>query len=260
MARTIARGLRITILAAIVLSLLGGGRRTEATTVIRMDAAELSEQADLIFTGTAVQTRVVLSKDATVPFTFVTFAVDEVLKGSINGNEIVLRFDGGDIAMRRLRIEGMPVFDEGQSYLLFVRGNGSAGCPILGWWQGQFRYAKQAGSEKRILIDSEGSPLLGIDQGRFKRALPAESHAGAAATVVSSEGVEIVPDAPQREANLAAHARAAEPRDAAQVIDELRSFVAGREAGKNFRPGRLVESARIEDVPAHGTFAAARPH
>jgi len=86
---------RVAALAVIAFALFGAGSRVEATTVVPMDVAELSDQAELVFTGTALKTRVVLSEDGE-PYTFVTFAVHDLLKGWTMERQIDLRFSGGE--------------------------------------------------------------------------------------------------------------------------------------------------------------------
>ena len=236
------------LLAAIAFVLFGAGSRIEATTLIPMDAADLADQAELVFTGTAVQSRVVLSKDGD-PYTFVTFAVHDVLKGWTMERQLALRFSGGETGNGVVSFEGMPRFEQGETYVLFVHGNGSLLCPVLGWWQGQFQFGHQAGSGKQILTDSAGVPLHGVAQGRFQRA---ERSDGAGMTVLSEEGVHV--ELPRK---LSA-ATEAEPPAAAQVIAQLRSFIAGRATVGSYRPGRRVDSARPEELPAHRAIAAAR--
>jgi hypothetical protein len=229
-----------TVLAAVGLAILAAGARLEATTVVRMDAAELADEADLVFTGTALRKSVVLSKNGTYPFTFVTFAVEDALKGGTIWREITLRFDGGSLGNSGLTIHGMPEFAEGETYLLFVRGNGSAMCPVVGWFQGQYRYTTERGSRKRILVDSAGVPLQGVDGGRFQRAWKTPVSRGARVVSVEEVTLQHVADA------------AAEVPDAERVVSALRSFIAGRAQARTFRPGLMVESARPEDVSARG--------
>lgn len=251
--------LRFAAAAALSLVLCSAGNLLEATTVLPMDVTELSDQADFVFTGTAVQTKVLLSNDGNFPFTFVTFAVNDVLKGSTRGRQITLRFDGGMLGDSGVEVDGMPRFEQGESYLLFVRGNGSVGCPVLGWWQGQFRYGREPRSNKRILLDSAGAAVEGIAQGRFTRKPAERSRRAAEAggmTVLSEEGVHIV--LPE-EARSTAKASVVETPEAARIIDQLRAFIAGRGTAKSFHPGRLVESARTEDVPSQATWTAVSP-
>jgi hypothetical protein len=228
---------------ALALLLFSAARSAEATTVLPMDVAQLSDRAEIVFTGTAVQSTVALSKDGSEPYTFVTFNVHEVLKGWTLGRQLTLRFTGGEIGGSTVRFEGMPAFEPGETYLLFVRGNGTSLCPVVGWWQGQFRYSRQAGSRKQILVDSADAPVRGVEQGRFQRGSSERAHIAADARVVAGE-----------------QTASAEAPDADQIVGQLRSFIAGRKEAQSFRPGRRVDSARTEDVPARAAFSAARPH
>lgn len=217
------------------------------TTVLHVDLAQLVDQADGIFTGTAVYSEVAVSGDGLMPFTFVTFQVDSALKGSFPGREVTLRFEGGETDQKIVVVQGMPHFEVGERYLVFVSGNGVYGCPIFGWTQGQFRFAREALSGSPMLVDWRGAPVLGIDHGRFRKAPPQRLALRDAAlpeiTVLSEEGVEVEPVAPKV---------TAAPQDipaAEQVVSELASFVRGRTGKPSFVPGRAVRSADPADVP-----------
>lgn len=239
--------IRLAAVAAVTLMLFDAAQPAEATTIMPMDAAKLSDRAEIVFTGTAVQSTVALSKDGAEPYTFVTFDVHDVLKGWTLGRQLVLRFSGGEVNGGEVRFHGMPEFEQGATYLLFVRGNGSSVCPVLGWWQGQYRYTRRPGSEKEILVDWTGTPVHGVEQERFKRA-PSKRHDGGM-IVLSEDRVRV-----ERDEQMVS----AEPPDAEQIVGQLRSFINGRKAAQSYRPGRRVDSARIEDVPARAAFSAAR--
>jgi hypothetical protein len=242
--------LRSAILAAFCVALLRPAH-LEATTVLPMDAAQLSDQAELVFTGTALRQEVVLSSEG-VPYTFVTFAVGDTLKGGTMTREIALRFSGGDLGGHGMDIEGMPAFQQGESYLLFVRGNGSLQCPVLGWWQGQYQFRHEAGSGREILVDAAGAPLQGVAEGHFRRGSRPEAGSGdGGMTVLSSEGVEVVTGPMRAKTEAATDARPVENPAADTVVAQLRSFIVGRRAEKSFQAGRIVESARIHDLPQH---------
>jgi hypothetical protein len=69
--------------------------------------------------------------------------------------------------------------------------------------------------------------------------------------VLSEEGVHIeLPERTRKVSATAAAPPAAAP-EAAQMIEQLRSFIAGRATAPTFRPGRRVDSARPEDLPVH---------
>jgi hypothetical protein len=114
----------------------------------RPEHASLEDSAkatELIFRGVVEKveyaTATVRSKDdEALPHTFVTYRVDEVIKGANPGKSLTLRFTGG----RRkdaefLVVANYPLFDAGDQDVLFVRGNGFRGCPLVGCAQGRFR-------------------------------------------------------------------------------------------------------------------------
>jgi len=96
MSPLIIKRLPLLILGAVSLVLFGAGA-LQATSVLPLDAAQLSDQAEIVFAGTAVKSEVVLSQNGSYPYTFVTFTVDELVKGWTLEKQISLRFDGGDV-------------------------------------------------------------------------------------------------------------------------------------------------------------------
>jgi hypothetical protein len=236
-------------LSALLFSLLGpAAPRAEATTLLPMTAEALADQADLIFTGTAVHSEVVLSKDGTFPFTFVTFSVDEALKGSAQG-DLTLRFLGGSTGREQVVAEGMPKFKVGERYLLFVTGDSRAASPVVGWGEGQLRFAREPRSGRQILVNYRGVPIRGLEQGKWLAGSPSGQNAGI--ELLDQEGVTIlsdVSDVSPPERSLA-KAGTSQTVPAEQVLGSLRSLLRSRAAQKSFKPGRTVESAHPEDVP-----------
>lgn len=114
----------------------------------RTSSRWLVKNSDLIFRGvvTGVQYRVsdviVPNQDIPVPHTFVTFRIDRVFKGrSATQGNITIRLQGGldAVADEILQISGVPLFDVGETVVLFVRGNTRRLCPVQGWNRGRFR-------------------------------------------------------------------------------------------------------------------------
>lgn len=243
----------LAALSAVTLLALGAAVPLAATTLLPMDLDSLADQAELVFTGTAMHNEIALTKDGAFPFTFTTFRIHDVLKGRTRAGEIVLRFAGGDLGDRGVGIVGMPEFKEGETYLLFVRGNGRESCPILGWEQGMYRFSRDTVEGKSVLVDFRGAPLHGIRDGRWVRG-PAADVERARPIVLSQEDVTVTPldggpelePAPAEDKALAAATPAAD-----ELIVRLRSFLGGRRQTKSYTPGRWVESARPADVPDH---------
>jgi hypothetical protein len=79
-----------------------------------------------------------------------------------------MRFPGGtDGQGSFVEVSGVPVFEQGDQDLLFVRGNGEQGCPLVGCEWGRFRILNGA------VYNTHGSPVRGINESHIiARGLP----------------------------------------------------------------------------------------
>jgi hypothetical protein len=102
------------------------------------------QEADLVFEGVveSVTYRAMeLSNGESLPYTFVTYSVNDVLKGDPDQQEVTLRFLGGLAeGGGYLEPEGTPFFDKGDHDLLLVVGNNTEDCPLVGCAAGRFRF------------------------------------------------------------------------------------------------------------------------
>lgn len=231
----------------IALALCVAASSVQATTIVPLDAAALADQAELIFTGTAVHSEPVLSQDGTFAFTYITFRVDEALKGGVKNGELTLALPGAEVEGQYFVVEGSPHFEIGERYLLFVRGNGTSRFPLVGWDQGQLRFEKAAEPGRSLLVDSHGQQVHGIQGGRFVRARPSKAQAEDKAVLLESEGVVISDEAPAWDRRAVRVPK--EAADADKALGSLRSFLKQRAGEKSFVPGRVVESARPGEPP-----------
>lgn len=105
------------------------------------------QDSGLVFEGKviAVENRVSSTPSdeyARLPHTFVTYSVDNILKGSYDDQTITLRFIGGQDPETGdyLTVEGVPSFNMDEHDILFVGNqNGESICPLLGCEKGRFR-------------------------------------------------------------------------------------------------------------------------
>lgn len=233
-----------------------------ATTILPVDAGRAVDRSELIFVGQAVAHEVHLTVGDQTPFTFVTFAVDEVLKGRVQGDEITLRFLGGPVDDEVLEVAGTPKFDELGRYLLFVAGNGRTFMPLVGWGQGKLDLLPHPVTGEDMVVDHRGVPVLGLDGGSWSLShelrLDADGWFRAAeddgVEVLWQDGVDVVDEQVER---LEKASAAVTP--AAVVLDHVRSLVEARRPGRDFRSGRLVPSASAHDLPETLSFQAVAP-
>lgn len=127
----------------------------------RFDA--IAAAADAVIHGTviAVDYRMSADGDGGLPHAFVTYDVHEVLAGTVESNPLVLRFIGGpDSRGDFLMVGHTPMFDIGNEDILFVRGNGAAGCPLVECEHGRIRIHEAAA------YGPHGTAMVDIVHGR----------------------------------------------------------------------------------------------
>lgn len=126
--------------------------------------------ADLVFEGVVVDVQTRFSEresenDPAIPYRFVTYQVNRVLKGNYQQAQLSLRFLGGESENGQvLLIPGQPLFDVGDHDLLMVKGNNRYPCPLVGCAQGRYRYlggmvVNELG--QRIYLDANGQIVMG---------------------------------------------------------------------------------------------------
>jgi hypothetical protein len=125
------------------------------------------KDAELIFYGvvTKLENAVIGpspgSEDGPLPHTYVTYQIEENLKGrSTEGKSVTLRFLGGSMSDgRHLATSDMPQFKVGEHDLLFVWKNTETDCPLVDCVNGRFHVLKN-----RMYGDAN-RPVVGIHKG-----------------------------------------------------------------------------------------------
>ena len=157
--------------------------------VMRRDFSDLVARAEQIVVGTVIA--IDEEQDASgTPFTLVTLSDLTVLKGDA-GATVRLRFYGGHAGNMVVRIPDMPAFTLGERDVLFVAGNGTSICPLVGVWQGRFsvRFDPARGTE--VVEDSSHQPVTGRTGRNLVRAPAA---AGTAAALTLDEFRRLIAD------------------------------------------------------------------
>lgn len=111
----------------------------------------LVRNAELAFLGQVVDVTYEIEKTggqvgeegaepAALPVVYVTYAIEKTLFGEPSEEKLTLRFLGGPDGMGRfLTVSGTPRFQVEEMDVLFVRGNGAEGCPLVTCQNGRFR-------------------------------------------------------------------------------------------------------------------------
>lgn len=162
-----------TAIAAMMV--LAGQAALAQTPSADISVDSLSTDADLVFQGTVTNITYAASVEG-IPHTFVTYKVEEVIKGSYRAPTLTLRFIGGvkieGNVMRKLSVSHAPQFEQGQQDLLMVRGNTQTQCPLVRCAQGRFRF------QQGMVTSEEGTVLAREPQGRVLALPPTQEQAG----------------------------------------------------------------------------------
>jgi hypothetical protein len=111
-----------------------------ATTVLPLYLEEIIDTSTVAFEGTCTGNRTERDPETNFVVTYTTFAVHDVLKGSV-GTTHEIKQIGGTLPDSKLqyRVEGIPSFGVGQDYVVFLAGVSAAGFSSpIGLQQGKF--------------------------------------------------------------------------------------------------------------------------
>ena len=99
-------------------------------------------------------------------FTDITFAIEQEIFGEVS-DIVTIRIPGGSDDKKSVTVFGMPEFELGKRYVLFLRPDyETTNVPIVGVNQGCFEVIWDAVMEEEILINANGDIVIGIESGR----------------------------------------------------------------------------------------------
>jgi hypothetical protein len=163
------------LIAAGLIFLLGHGWAALASSVMRqVNVEQLTADAPRIFLGKCLSVRSGVDEHK-LPATFYTFQVARVFKGAVPLQVTIKQFGGNSASPEAsvLRFDGMPAYEPGESYLLFLGEDSKLGFTSpQGLSQGAFhafrdpatnRLAVENGVQNRGLFnDLKRTPGLGL--------------------------------------------------------------------------------------------------
>jgi len=156
---------RLAGFAAAALGFLLIVNSSTAMTVIPPSFQELvaSSTQVLRVEVTGVSTRWDPSANGKLIHTYVQCTILKTLKGT-PANSITLRLLGGQVGDVHFEVPGMPTFEVGHTYVVFVAGNGSAFCPIVAATHGSFPIVTDASTHEEHVLGGNRQPLLSVDE------------------------------------------------------------------------------------------------
>lgn len=140
-------------LAILLCALALSAGASDAGTVRAMNLQQMTERADMIFTGRVVGQRADWNAERTRIYTYVTFEVDSFFKGGGGARQVTVRLLGGRVGRYLAHLPGTPQFGVGEEVLLFCAGDSARMPSVLGLSLGKFTITNTPGGERFLKRD-----------------------------------------------------------------------------------------------------------
>lgn len=148
--------LLVSVAVLMVLSL-----PARATTILSMEIDSLANDAEFIFEGRVVDRQALLDSATGIIHTYVTFSVDDIVKGEYGGDLLELKFTGGEYNGQIVQVSGLRIPQLGEEGIYFLESiSQDLINPILGWSQGHFIVVEENG--ERVVNTADKTPVTDI--------------------------------------------------------------------------------------------------
>lgn len=135
----------------------------EASTVRAMNLEQMTDRADMIFTGRVVSKRAEWNAERTRIYTYVTFEVDHYFKGGTDAHVATVRLLGGRVGRYVAHLPGTPQFGIDEEVLLFCAGQQARIPSVLGLSLGKFTISTNTTGERMLSRDISTLMLADYD-------------------------------------------------------------------------------------------------
>ena len=132
-----------------------------ATTILGMDIDKLVKDAEFVFEGEVILHETRQDSNSGIVNTYVTFKINDVLKGDYSSDLIELKFAGGTFNSQVVEVSGLVIPKDGEQGIYFVASTSrNLLNPLLGWSQGHFLIQEVLGERRMRTIDQK--PVIQI--------------------------------------------------------------------------------------------------
>jgi hypothetical protein len=134
---------RIPVLFALAICLLSPTVAV-ATMTLPLSLEQLSQRATLVFYGTVIDNRSIVEEERRL-VTLTTFRVNRLVKGKTGPTHTIKQIGGTLSNGRSLHVQGVPRYDIGEEYVVFLPSASRLGFTSpLGLQQGNFMVATES--------------------------------------------------------------------------------------------------------------------
>ena len=146
-----------------LVALLIASQQAGAATVLQLGVADLIDGSELIVHGHVVERWTSYDDQRQTVFTHVRIAIDEVIKGSPAGDEVVLQFEGGRHGRLIVSVSDMNLPIAGEEGVYFIEKPDRVQVnPLLGWQQGHFVVRHSEDGLDKLVHTYDLRPVFGV--------------------------------------------------------------------------------------------------
>ncbi len=117
-----------------------------ATTILAMDIDKVIADAEFVFEGEVIISETRQDNSSGIISTYVTFRIDDIIKGDYSGDSVELKFMGGAFNGQIVQVSGMRIPEMAEQGIYFVESlSRDLINPLIGWSQGHFIIVEEDG-------------------------------------------------------------------------------------------------------------------
>ena len=133
-----------------------------ATTILGMDIDKVAADAEFVFEGTVINSETRQDSNSGIISTYVTFQVNDIIKGDYSGDSVELKFMGGVFNSQIVQVSGMRIPEMAEQGIYFVESmSRDLINPLIGWSQGHFIIVDDNGT--RRISTAGNQPVLEVE-------------------------------------------------------------------------------------------------
>lgn len=164
-----------------------------ATSIVGVSVPQMLKHSHLVFQGKVIGKESRWNEAHNRIHTFVTFEVEDVIKGNYNKKQIRLSFAGGTVGDTSLQISDMRYPKMGEEGVYFVESLSKQQVnPLYGWSQGHFLILRDSTGRRRIATQGK-RPIRQLSSSEASAPQQARHFGGGAAArglVFSKKGLD----------------------------------------------------------------------
>jgi hypothetical protein len=133
-----------------------------ATTILGMNIDKVAADAEFVFEGSVINSETRQDSNSGIISTYVTFLINDIIKGDYSGESVELKFMGGAFNGQIVQVSGMRIPEMAEQGIYFVESmSRDLINPLIGWSQGHFIIVDDNGTRRISTADNQ--PVLDVE-------------------------------------------------------------------------------------------------